>query len=417
MLINRLLQGIVVLTIGFPTLAMSQDASNSARPAKVFTVHAADGMFTREYPAIVAPSQQAVVTFQVSGNIIELAVLAGQQVKTGDVIARLDPRDFENTISELDSSIDQAMAQLRALRAGARAQEVSALEAAVEAVQAQVDQASEQAKRSRTLQERGIVAASKVESDEATLRVVQAELRAKLEELSIGKSGGRIEDVEAAEAALRGLHAKKQKAQNALNDTTLLAPFDGTVARREVNNFTNIQAGQDIILLQNLSAINLGFNVPAPDVVVFSQAEEIVNQATLVALPGEILSAEFAEFSTQADAATQTYRGEIRLELPVGSRILPGMIGSVIVSTQLGSESAVTAPISAIAATPAGESFVWLLDGDTNTVSKTIVTLGEARGANVDIINGLSDGDVIVSAGVTRLQDGMAIRPITRIGG
>jgi multidrug efflux system membrane fusion protein len=206
MLINRLLQSIVVLTIGFPTLAMSQDAPNSARPAKVFTVHAADGMFTREYPAIVAPSQQAVVTFQVSGNIIELAVLAGQQIKTGDVIARLDPRNFENAISELDSSIDQAMAQLRALRAGARAQEVSALEAAVEAVQAQVDQASEQAKRSRTLQERGIVAASKVESDEATLRVVQTELCTKLEELYIGKSGGRIE---AAEVALRGLHAKK----------------------------------------------------------------------------------------------------------------------------------------------------------------------------------------------------------------
>ena len=225
-------------------------AQDIVRPAKVITVEASDTAVRRVYPGLVLPSEEVELSFRVSGRVIELPMRAALTVAEGDVLARLDPRDFERQITQLESQIDQSEAQLKALKAGARAEEIVALEAAVAAAQAQVDQAREQAVRTRELEERGVVAAAKLEQDEAALSVAEANLRAQQEQLVIGQSGGRAEDIEAAEAALRGLQAQVQVARDDLSDATLRAPFSGIVARRDIENFSNIQAGQTVALLQ-----------------------------------------------------------------------------------------------------------------------------------------------------------------------
>lgn len=401
------------------TPALSQDAARDARPVKVVEVQSSDTLISRSYPAVVQPSQEAVLSFRVSGRIVELRVRPPQAVQAGDVIAVLDPRDFEIQIAAMESQLDQANAQLRALRSGARAEEIVALEAGVEAAQAQVDQAREQARRSRELFDRDLLASAALEGDEATLRVAEAELRAKLEELSIGRSGGRAEEIDAAEAAIRGLQTQLETAQSNLADATLTAPFDGVIARRDIEAFTNVQAGQDIVLLQNLATVNLAFDLPAPDVVTFSAVapEDISTQVSFAALPDQGFDATLVEFSTQADASTQTYRGQVAVELPDGVQILSGMVGAVNVETQSGEAPAILVPISAVGAASDGSSFVWVVDVNTNAVSNRPVTLGPVIGTDVQISDGLDGGETVVTAGVTRLQDGMVVRPITAVGG
>ncbi|WP_299205312.1 efflux RND transporter periplasmic adaptor subunit [uncultured Tateyamaria sp.] len=396
--------------------AVSLSAQDVLRPAKIATVQETEATIQRTYPAIVLPSEEVELSFRVSGRVIELPIRGAQDVALGALIAQIDPRDFERQIAQLESSRDQSAAQLRALRTGARAEEIVALEAAVESAQAQVDQARDQAERTRELAERGVVAAARLEQDEASLRVAEANLRAQQEQLIIGQSGGRAEDIEAAEAALRGLEAQLQVANDNLDDATLTAPFAGIISRRDIDNFTNVQAGQSIALLQNIDTVHLAFDVPGPDVVALSAngQDQIQSQVQFDALPGQTFDAEVVEFSVQADAATQTYRGRVSVAQPNGSIILPGMVGRAL-ATAPGSAPELRIPLTSVAADPDGSPFVWLLDDD-NAVSKQAVTLGEASGAEVAVTDGVSAGDRVIAAGVSQIIDGMTIRPITRVG-
>jgi len=340
----------------------------------------------------------------------------GGNRRVGDVIAQIDTRDFENQIAQLQSSRDQASAQLDALAAGARAEEIAALEAAVASAQAQVDQTVDALERAETLLERGVSTLAQVEGAQAEARVAQANLRAQEEQLRIGEIGGRPEEIAAAEAVVRGIDAQIEVARDNLSDATLTAPFDGIIARRDIENFANVSAGQSVALLQRLQVVHLAFDIPSFDVTELTRngPNGITNIATFSAIPGEEFETELVEFSVQADSATQTYRGRVSVTVPEGAVILPGMVANVISSTQ-GSGATVSAPLSAIAAEPNGDTFVWLVDGE-GAVSARPVTLGEASGENVVIADGLNDGDVIVSAGVSEIIDGMTIRPITRVG-
>ncbi|MFL4470052.1 efflux RND transporter periplasmic adaptor subunit [Tateyamaria armeniaca] len=205
-------------------------------------------------------------------------------------------------------------------------------------------------------------------------------------------------------------------ARDALSDTTLIAPFDGIVARRDIENFSNVQAGQSIVLLQGLDVVHLAFDIPGPDVIELTRngPGQISNTVFFDALPGQEFPAESVEFSVQANSATQTYRGRVAVDVPEGAVILPGMVANVVASTE-GAGVQVLAPLSAIAATPDGKPFVWLVDA-AGLVSEQAVALGAASGADVIISSGLSAGDMVVSAGVSEILDGMTIRPIRQVG-
>ena len=404
-----------ILTLGLCGQAVAQ--SEVVRPAKVFTVKASSTDVQRTYPAIVLPSAEVELSFRVSGRVVELPVRGAMQVLEGDLIAALDPRDFETQVAQLESQIDQANAELSALRIGARAEEIIALEAAVASAQAQVDQARDQAERTRELAERGVAASARLEQDEASLRVAEANLQAQMEQLQIGRSGGRPEEIQAAEAAIRGLQAQLQVARNNLDYTTLEAPFEGVIARRDIENFSNVQAGQSVALLQALNIVHLSFDVPGPDVtrLTANGPEAITNKVVFDALPGQIFDSETVEFSVQADAATQTYRGRVAVANPETAFILPGKVGRLIASTP-GNGQDLTIPITAVAAAADGASFVWVV-GENDSVSARAVTLGDLSGGHVIVTEGLETGEMIVSAGVSQIIDGMTIRPITQIGG
>lgn len=394
--------------------AFAQDAA--PRPAKVAVVTASDTVISRKYPAVVLPSQEIELSFKVSGQIIDLPIRAASNVSAGDTIAQIDTRDFENQISQLQSSRDQATAQLEALRAGARPEEISALEAAVASAQAQVEQTADALSRAETLLDRGVATRAQVEGAQAEARVAQANLRAQEEQLRIGEIGGRPEEIAGAEAVLRGIDAQIKVARDNLSDATLTAPFDGIIARRDIENFANVSAGQSIALLQRLEVVHLAFDIPSLDVTELSRNGPggITNVATFNSLRGQEFETELVEFSVQADSATQTYRGRVSMTVPEGAVILPGMVANVISSTQ-GSAAQVSAPLSAIAAGPDGSPFVWLVAED-GKVTAQAVSLGEAAGDSVVIRDGLAGGETIVSAGVSEIIDGMTIRPITRVG-
>ena len=73
-------------------------------------------------------------------------------------------------------------------------------------------------------------------------------------------------------------------------------------------------------------------------------------------------------------------------------------------------------PISAIASEADGKPFVWIVNLENNKTARRDVVTGEASGANIAISNGLEEGDVVVTAGISALQESMVVKPVSTIG-
>jgi len=393
-----------------------ENESEPVRPVKTLVVKSSPTMFQRTYSAVVLPAQEVELSFRVSGRIVELPIRGGVNVKKGDIIAQLDKRDFEAEITRVQSQIEQADAQLTALTSGARAEDIAVLEADVEAARAQVKAAKDQLGRSKTLLADGFVTKVRVETDTTSLRVAEAELKAKNQALIKGQSGARVEDVAAQEAAIKGLKSNLQSLNDNLSDATLRAPFDGIIAVRKVENFSNIQAKEAVATLQAISTPNLVFDVPASDIPTLAKAKDIDLKVVLDSIPGREFVAKSSEFSTQADAATQTFRGRVSIKNPDAEPILPGMAGLLIITVDLPDNSVLTVPVSAVASNADGSAFVWVVAGGENKLAKRAITTGEASGSTITVTKGLEEGDVVVTAGLSALQENMVVKPITAVG-
>ncbi|PLW76534.1 efflux RND transporter periplasmic adaptor subunit [Cohaesibacter celericrescens] len=378
------------------------------RPVKVITVASEQVAEEKGYPAIVLPSQQVELSFRTAGQVIELSAKASASVKKYDVIAKLDTRDLETKISGLESQLLQAQAQLSALTSGARKEDIASLNANVVASEAQMEVARNQWERSLNLFKKGIIAKAKLDQDKGQYDVAAAQLEAVKQELIKGKSGGRQEDVAAQQAVIGGIEANLKSAKDNLSDATLRAPFDGIVARREVDNFANIQAKQTIAILQRLSKLELSFDVPGPDVAKIDTNATPAISVKLDSIEDVTFKANLVEFNTQANSATQTFSGRVSIEQPDGAIVLPGMTGIVVLTQPHGTSSKLSIPGTALAVEPSGEKYVWIVSNDT--VKKQLVSVGKAMGSLLEITDGLSGGEQVVTAGVSFLQNGMKVR-------
>ncbi|MCV6576306.1 MAG: efflux RND transporter periplasmic adaptor subunit [Cohaesibacter sp.] len=393
----------------------NKNAQAQIRPVKIFTIAANDAVIRRDYPATVLPAQQADLSFRVSGQIIELPIHAAQQVEKDQIIAKLDTRDLENQIAQLQSQLDQAEANLAAMTSGARPEDVAALQAAQAAAMAKTTAAEQQLERSRTLFKKGVITKAQLDNDTTALTVANAELESRRQELIKGQAGSRPEEISAQEAGIKGLKAQIQAAQNNLADATLRAPFSGVIAKRVLDNFVNVQAKEPVAILQKLDRLDLVLDIPASDVARFSSEKQPQVRATLDALPDQRFEVMLVDFSTQADAATQTFRARVSMKPPQGITILPGMTGRIWVVEKLQGKTTLSIPITALASAPDGSAFVWIVQKD-NKVIKRSVTAGEITEAMVEIREGLKLGEVIASAGISALQAGQTVAPVTQIG-
>jgi multidrug efflux system membrane fusion protein len=209
--------------------------------------------------------------------------------------------------------------------------------------------------------------------------------------------------------------AKLEDAQNALKDTTLIAPFDGVIAKRYVENFEKVQAKQPIAYLQLIEQLEILIDVPELMMAQFRQSDNVEVIAEFDAAAGSQYPLIIKEFSTDADPATQTYQVVLAMDQPQEANILPGMTAKVIAS---GGESfdaggiSIFIPAIAVLNDADNQDYVFLFDRETKTVKKIPVRIGTLEGSqNVLIEEGLKGGEEVVIAGIAKLQDGMKVRP------
>ncbi len=216
--------------------------------------------------------------------------------------------------------------------------------------------------------------------------------------------------------------AQLETATKGLNDTRLIAPFSGRVSRTYVDNFSNVQAKQAVILLQDTSSLEVLINVPEqdwqrarPGVTLAQRSELLRSRVSIASIPGRDFPAVLTEFSTAADPVTRTFGARLRFDPPNDLALLPGMTAEVTINIPeeaLGASAAVWIPSAAVLADDVGSATVWTVDSTTMQVHRTGVEVGALSGADIRILGGLAVGDRVAVSGVHNLREGMEVREL-----
>ncbi|MCG7984543.1 MAG: efflux RND transporter periplasmic adaptor subunit [Candidatus Thiodiazotropha lotti] len=225
-------------------------------------------------------------------------------------------------------------------------------------------------------------------------------------------------DFDKLEADFKSSIASLKAAQQDLNYTKLTAPFNGTIARLNIENFEEVQAKQSILVLQDISELEVKFDVPESLLRGLtsedreSAKDDVSVSVSFADIPGSSFPLSFREITTQADAKTQTFQITYTMQRLESANILPGMTAKVTVDfSKFDSGSSIfTVPASAIVGDYKLDPQAWVIEAESMTVQPRTVKVGRLSGENIEVSEGLMPGDRIVTAGTPFLVEGMKVR-------
>lgn len=332
------------------------------RPVKTVTLRSNGKGGLWQYYGTLQGGKRVDLSFRVSGPIRSIRVDKGASVKKGQLLATLDPRDYQTQLKQAQSNQAQA--------------------------QAQYENAAANFKRYENLYKQKVVPKS-------TYDTYKTQMNVALSSLNVAK---------ASTTAVR----------DSLKDTELRAPFDGVIVDRMVENFQDVNAKQTIFILQDISMLEIVFNIPDTDVIWASKATSSAPdsiRAKFDAIPDKTFPLTVKEFVLQADRSTNTFPVTAVMPQQQGVALLPGMTAVVEVEVldSSGGERVFTVPQTALVS-EGDDTYVWCCEN--NAVKR--VKVKQSRPHNngfIDISSEqLKDGNKIVVAGAHLLHEGQKVR-------
>ena len=196
--------------------------------------------------------------------------------------------------------------------------------------------------------------------------------------------------------------ARVQEVQARVDKTVIWAPFAGIIGLREISPGAYVKKGDDIVRLENLDSIKVDFRVP--EIYLAKVGRDQAVALGVDAYPGEIFQGRV--YAVQPVVEQETRTALMRARIPnKGHRLKPGMFVRVVLTLST-RQNAITVPEQAL--WPQGkDNFVFrVVDGK---VALTKVELGKRGLGNVEINQGLSAGDMVVTEGQIKLRDGAPV--------
>lgn len=425
----RLLFFLVIAGVGLPayrasateagTIARSGSLQSLPKPVKTLTLTSPAAVTVRDFPGYLKARYNTPISFRVSGPLVALPALKGAVVAKGELLARIDPRDYQSSLAELDAEVKKAEETIKSLEQ-ARPEDIASAEAAVAAAEATYDNDKINLDRMQNLYEQKVVPKSDLDQAVATADVSAGALEQAKQSLQKARLGAREEDVKAARAALESLQAKQKSVRDSLQDTELRAPYNGVVAERYVENHQYVNAKETILDLQDLSTFEVVISVPE-QILITQRRGDIISHVSATArfdsLPGKKFPLDFKEFSTRVDTRVQTFAATFILTPDSDEyTFLPGMTATVEVERRLDnveSQTAFVLPVGAVVSDTGGKSYVWrLAETDSAGVykaAKAEVAVGDYMDSGVLITSGVKSGEKFAVTGSANIQEGMLV--------
>jgi RND family efflux transporter MFP subunit len=326
------------------------------RPIKIYRLSGQLGSTRPDYPGRIKSKKVVELAFEVEGRIIDWNVDEGQIVKKGQILSRLDPRDYQ-------AQAEAARARLRLADAEYRRE--SKLFASGSGTQRDLDVAT----RARD--------------------VSRAELRIKQKAL---------EDTR-LRATFDGVIARK-----------LVTDFRNVAAREPVLLLQDESMMEVVVdvperdLAGDKADRSSDFDLARWN----AEAKPMVE---LSSIPGRQFPVKLSELATAADPNTRTFRATFTMEKPKGVSVLSGMTAKLVLTGLLTTApDDFLVPAQAVVADSQDEPFVWLVDQESMTVSKRPVTVGKITGGDRIVVSeGLEGGEAIATTGVHLLTEGRVV--------
>ncbi len=341
----------LIIAVLLPVLAAAQVA-----PVELAVVERRDIVETLSLTGSLSSPNSARLSPDVEGRLVSLEVDAGQRVKTGDILFKLDDELARLELAQAIAAEHEAEANLA--DAGRRVTEVTKL----------------------------VAEGSFPESEARSLTAL----------------------VERNQAILERLRAERAYAAATLKHHSLKAPFSGVVAERNADLGERVDTSSNVLLLVATDRLQLDLRVPQQ----YFQRIKTGTPVTLKldALPGQTLTASVAQIVPVSDPDARTFRARAEIDNTAG-QLTPGM--SVRAVVRIGTNrKAEVVPRDALIRYPDGRTIVWVaeVDGDSYVVKERRVKTGLSFDDKLEIIEGLVEGERIVIRGNEALQQGQQVR-------
>lgn len=358
----------VIAAVLLLTLAACQEEAppqkqEVTRPAKLFTVEAPGAEMLRSFPGEVEATDRAELAFRVPGELNQLVATRGMRVKQGDLLASLDPSDYQ-------SALDQSRAEYTL--------------------------AKSQFERLKGLVAKQLISQADYDIKQAELRVARSALERAQNNLSYTKVHAPFDGVVA-----------QQLAEN----------FESVTAGQVV---LVMQTGKMLDVIADIpESIIARVERRAED-----RAPRGV-QVRFDSVSDDLFKAVYKEHEAQADSATLSYKVTFSLPTPEDINILPGMTATVVADLSgllEGQSEGYLVPIESVFAAEddAVDSevrYVWKVDPESMRTQRAEVTVGALSGDSITVLSGLNDGETIVAAGTNAVYENMPVRPLKREAG
>lgn len=328
------------------------------RPVRWERVYATGAERERAFSGTARAGVESRLSFKVDGTIRRLDVAVGDRVAAGAPIARLDPADYDLRVQDAQATLARHEAEAR-----------------------------------------------QAEASYDRIRQLWENKNASRADLDAARAAS-----EAAAAAVASARQKLELARMNRGYTTLVAPADGAISDVAVEVNENVRPGQVVAVLTSEGRPEVTTTVP--EALIGEIRDGAPVRVTFDALPGRDFGAAVTEVGVSAARAGAAFPVTVRLN-EESDGVRPGMAAEV--HFRFGGADGrerILVPASAVLEDRDGRfAFVLESDGDGfGVVHRRAVTVGEIGTDGLEILDGLRDGDALVTAGVSRIQDGLRVR-------
>lgn len=324
------------------------------RPVKTMVIAGSDAAGMRSFPARIAASARADLSFRIPGTVNELLVKEGDRLQVGDLVAALDPTDYQIVVNERRATFDKAKKNFQ------RAKKLVSTGAISES---DYDRLEAEFKKARAA------------LNTATQDIIYTQLKAPFDGIIATREVERFEEIRAKQTIvvlqnIEMLEVKFDVSESIIRGIRSGEDEDGTSAR-----------------------------------------EKVLVVASFEGRPETTYPLTFKEVSTRADAKTQTFELTYTMKRPEQAAILPGMTALVTMdlSSYIDDVLVFTIPVSAVVGDYKLAPQVWAVDEANMSVSPRPVKVGRLVGNGITVLEGLEPGDRIVTAGAPFLVGGMRV--------
>ena len=344
----------------------------------------------------IAPNAQVTIFSKVQGWVGKINVREGDLVKTGQVLVTLDSREAEAAVAQAQASLEAGRARLKQVQATSE----ETVQSQIQQTKANMELAQADLKRAQELQEKNFIARQQL--DEARMKYNVAKANYDLALNSIRQKTWE-NDIALAEAQVNQAKATLELNKAQLANLIILSPMNGGITKRYVDPGTMVKDITPILTLMDFTEMKMVVNVIEREFIYLQKGQPV--KITVTAFPDRVFTGRIEVITPALELQSRT--AEIQISIPNPDFVLkPGMFGRAEVILR-SNPQAVLVPIQSLF-TEVDKDFVFVLK--ENKTFRRAVRKGVVRDTVVEILQGVSPGEQVVTAGQLSLKDGTQVR-------